>query len=178
MQTYRGLPACRFDWNPHHAASLLAAVISAGTSDDARDDDGALESAWEEGGRIKKERLRVERKLRGCQVDSWVVMEEKQQLASLLYQRRKRDTRLFSPLACFHFFENCLFPGSQFFQARIKQVSFQSRCSVLNVSPSLTPNVFLRLYGIFHCPKKTLFICSLFVWVMARRCCHHTGRES
>lgn len=32
----------RFDWNPYHAASLLAAVISAGTSDDARDDDEAL----------------------------------------------------------------------------------------------------------------------------------------
>lgn len=32
----------RFDWNPHREASLLAAVISAGTSDDARDDDEAL----------------------------------------------------------------------------------------------------------------------------------------
>lgn len=143
----------------------------------------ALGSAWEEGGRIRKERLRVERKLRGCQVDSWVVMEEKQQLASLLYQRRKRDTRVFSPLVFIPLFRP-LFPSLLsvswkpiFSQARIKQVSFQSRCSVLNISTSLTPAVSLRLHGIFHAQRK-LFICSLFVWVMARRCCHHTGRES
>lgn len=37
-------------------------------------------------------------------------MEEKQQLASLLYQRRKRDTKVFPPLACFHFFVPTSFP--------------------------------------------------------------------
>lgn len=96
-------------------------------------------------------------------------MEEKQQLASLLYQRRKRDTKVFSPLACFHFFVPTSFPlppvcflEADFFQAHIKHVSFQSRCSVLNVSPSLTPNVSPRLYGIFHAQRK-LFSFALSV---------------